>query len=320
LITDGQSSRHPQAFEAAASDGTRKQGRRLRLISGAFFVAVLVIVFWRPMAALAVHAFNSELHSYVLLIPFISAFLIHLQRGRLPREFRSSPGWGMALFLAGFAALFLAWGHQGGRLSHNDQISLVAFSAVCFLVGGGFLFLGRTWMGAAAFPVAFLFFMVPLPDAVVHCLETASKLASAEVAAVFFQLSGTPALRDGTVFQLPGIVIEVAQECSGIRSSLVLFITGLLTSYLLLKSPWRRALLVGVVIPLGILRNGLRILVISLLCVEVGPQMIHSAIHRRGGPYFFALSLIPLFLLLWWLRRGEEAVRDSNGSGRGQRQ
>jgi hypothetical protein len=45
--------------------------------------------------------------------------------------------------------------------------------------------------------------------------------------------------------------------------------------------------------------------VIGLLCVNVGPQMIHSIIHRRGGPVFFVLSLIPLLLLLWWLRRGE---------------
>ena len=114
-------------------------------------------------------------------------------------------------------------------------------------------------------------------------------------------------LRDGTVFQLPGIVIEVAQECSGIRSSWVLFITSVLASYLFLKSPWRRAVLVAFVIPLGILRNGFRILVIGLLCVHVGPQMIHSIIHHQGGPLFFALSLIPLFLLLWWLRRGEKS-------------
>ena len=108
-----------------------------------------------------------------------------------------------------------------------------------------------------------------------------------------------------TVFQLPGIVIEVAQECSGIRSSWVLFITSVLASYLFLKSPWRRFILVAFVIPLGIVRNGFRILVIGLLCVHLGPQMIHSIIHKQGGPLFFALSLIPLFLLLWWLRRGE---------------
>ena len=117
-------------------------------------------------------------------------------------------------------------------------------------------------------------------------------------------------LRDGTIFQLPGIVIEVAQECSGIRSSWVLFITSILASYLFLQSPWRRVLLVAFVIPLGIARNGFRILVIGLLCVHVGPQMINSVIHRQGGPLFFALSLIPLFLLLWWLRRAERRVKD----------
>ena len=62
------------------------------------------------------------------------------------------------------------------------------------------------------------------------------------------------------------------------------------------------------VIPLGILRNGFRILVIGLLCVHVGPHMIDSPIHHRGGPIFFALSLVPLFLLVWWLRRQEQAA------------
>jgi len=107
------------------------------------------------------------------------------------------------------------------------------------------------------------------------------------------------------VFQLPNIMIQVAQECSGIRSSWVLFITSLLAANLFLKSGWRRVVLVCFVIPLGIARNGLRVAVIGNLCVHIGPQMIHSVIHRRGGPLFFTLSLIPLFLLPWWLRRGE---------------
>ncbi len=126
-------------------------------------------------------------------------------------------------------------------------------------------------MRALWFPFAFLIFLVPLPDELVYWLETASKLASADAANLFFNISGTPLVRDGTVFQLPGIVIEVAQECSGIRSSLVLFITSLLVAHLFLKSPWRRIALVAFVIPLGILRNGFRILVIGLLCVHYGP-------------------------------------------------
>jgi hypothetical protein len=45
--------------------------------------------------------------------------------------------------------------------------------------------------------------------------------------------------------------------------------------------------------------------VLSELCIRIGPHMIDSALHHHGGPIFFALSLIPLFGLLWWLRRGE---------------
>ncbi|MEK0448204.1 MAG: hypothetical protein RL088_472 [Verrucomicrobiota bacterium] len=162
-------------------------------------------------------------------------------------------------------------------------------------------------MGKAAFPMAFLVFSIPLPDAVVHFLETASRLGSTEVADVLFSAARAPVLRDGTIFRLPGIVLEVAQECSGIRSSYVLLITSLLVSHLFLKSSWRKFLLVAFVIPLGLIRNGFRIIVIGLLCINYGPHMIDSPIHHRGGPIFFGISLIPLFLLLWWLRRGERA-------------
>ena len=95
----------------------------------------------------------------------------------------------------------------------------------------------------------------------------------------------------------------MAPECSGIHSSLVLFITSLLAGYLLLNSPWKRAVLVLAVVPLALLRNGLRIVTIGQLCVHVSPDMINSYIHRKGGPIFFALSLIPFFLLLLFLRR-----------------
>jgi exosortase/archaeosortase family protein len=72
-----------------------------------------------------------------------------------------------------------------------------------------------------------------------------------------------------------------------------------------LKSPWRRVALVAAVIPLGIIRNGFRVWVIGTLCIRFGPQMLHSVIHRSGGPAFFVLSLIPLLLMLLWLHQGE---------------
>jgi exosortase len=187
----------------------------------------------------------------------------------------------------------------------SDSLSITTLAFVSFLIAGGFLFLGSKWMAAVRFPVAFLVLMIPLPGVAVDYLETMSKLASAEAADLFFNIFGMPVLRDGVNFQLPGFAIRVAQECSGIHSSLVLLITSILASHLLLKTGWRRPLLVAFVIPLGILRNGFRIAVIGWLCVHVGHEMIDSPIHHQGGPLFFALSLIPLFLLLWMLRKSE---------------
>ena len=279
---------------------------RVRPASYAGFIILLGLAFIGPLVDLATYAAHTDLHSHILLIPFISAYLIFIQRGQLPKDYASSLAYAWLTAVLGLVALIAARTLLlDASIGHNDHLAIMAFSFVCFLAAGGFLFLGREWMVAAALPMAFLIFMVPLPDRALHFLEAASQVASTEAAAIFFALTGTPMLREDAVFQLPGITIQVAQECSGIRSSYVLFITTLAASYLFLRSPWRRAILIAFVIPLAIVRNGFRIWVIGFLCMEFGPHMIHSIIHRDGGPFFFALSLIPLFLLLWSLRKGE---------------
>jgi exosortase C (VPDSG-CTERM-specific) len=295
---------------SAARTSTWQSRLPRRFLAFLLFTAGLIAAFAGPLISLAIHAAGSELHSHILLIPFVAAYLIYIRRTQLPKEYDSSPGWATVPLLAGLAALIAAWatGVSGRPLTHNDYLALMTLSFICLVAAGGFLFLGRQWMAAATFPFAFLIFMVPMPDAMADALETASKLASAEAASGFFNITGTPVLRNGTIFQLPNITIQVAQQCSGIRSSWVLFITSLLASNLFLKSTWRRAVLVCFVLPLGIVRNGFRVWVIGTLCIYIGPQMIHSMIHHRGGPLFFTLSLIPLFFLLWWLRRGEVAT------------
>ena len=277
----------------------------------AVFALLLGAVFSPQLYRLAIYAAGSDLHSHILLVPFIAAYLLFTRRGDLPAPAGPSRA-GTAVFTAfALAALaaFLVW--RAG-LSLNDGLALVAFAFAALFVAGGFACFGSAWMAAAAFPFGFLFFMIPLPDVAVLALEQASVVASAEAAALYFAVAGTPLVRHGTVFELPGIVLEVARECSGIRSSWVLFITSALASGLFLRSPWRRFVLVAFVIPLGIFRNGFRVFVIGMLCVHVGPHMVESAIHRQGGPLFFALSLPPLFALLWWLRRREAPGPDAS--------
>jgi len=293
------------------SESSASSSRKMWRFGGACFVIILLAAFGQPLLGLANYAAHSALHSHILLVPFVSGYLLYLRRDQLPKKRVADLPLCILLLACGLGVfLFTHWLAFAERTpTDNYYFVLLTISFLCCLAAGGFFFFGRGWMRAAAFPLAYLIFMVPMPDAMADALETVSKYASAEVANVLFHLSGTPILRAGRVFELPNITIEVAQECSGIRSSWVLFMTSILAANLFLKTSWRRFVLVAFVIPLAILRNGFRIAVIGLLCVNLGPQMIHSVIHRRGGPVFFVLSLIPFLLLLWWLRKGEIRVR-----------
>jgi exosortase len=154
--------------------------------------------------------------------------------------------------------------------------------------------------------------MVPLPIELRQATETFLQVGSAAVANVFFTLTGTAFFQDGLNFQLPGINLQVAPECSGIHSSLVLLITSFVAAKLFLRNPWLRAVLILAAIPLALLRNGFRIFVIGELCIRNGAQVLDSPVHRQGGPLFFVLSLLPLLGLLIFLRWREGKSFNSN--------
>jgi exosortase C (VPDSG-CTERM-specific) len=269
----------------------------------AWYSAIVTLLFSQPLASLASYAIGDDLHSYIPLVPFIAGYLFYFKPLRRS-DFGSSFAGALLVGIVG-ASTLAAGMTLRASVSTNDYLSLMTLAYVCFIVSGGLLFLGSKTIATAALPLGFLFFMIPVPDAAVTWLEHASVLGSTEVAAALFNLTGTPMLREGTLLTLPSITLHVAQECSGIRSSWVLLITSVLASHLFLHNSWRRVVLVAFVFPLALLRNGFRILVIGLLCVHLSPRMIDSFIHHRGGPIFFALSLVPLYGLIVWLRRQE---------------
>jgi len=280
--------------------------RRLRAFL--VFAGVLLAAFAGPLWRWAVFALDSDTYSYVVLIPFVSAYLIWLRRGSIPIKIRYNAILSVLSVIPALVALVGVILVQAGSwaLSDTDFLALTTACFALFLIGGVVLFFGAEVSWAILFPLLFLIFMVPFPDVLTAQIEIFFQHVSADMAHVLFKMTGTPVFRDGLFFQLPGITIQVAQECSGIRSSLVLFLASLVAGNLLLNSPWRRMGLALFIIPLAIFRNGFRILTIALLCVHISPDMIHSAIHKRGGPVFFALSLIPFFLVLLWMRRTEK--------------
>jgi exosortase C (VPDSG-CTERM-specific) len=265
--------------------------------------AVLAIIFILPLWHWTYFAATDELSSYVLLIPFVSFYLASLDKKKMPADFQPASALAMLFFVAGFTTLIFDWFARPTLLQNQIAVTTLAF--VLFWIGIGFFFLGRALMRFFWFSFALLIFMVPFPIFLRDGIETALQHGSAIVAAGMFHLSGLPIFRTGMVFKLPGMTLEVAPECSGIHSTIVLFITSLVAGQMILRRAWTQATLALAVIPLALLRNGFRVFVIGQLCVHVGPQMIDSPIHRRGGPIFFALSLIPFFFLLYYLKKTE---------------
>ena len=271
-------------------------------------LAVLSVFFGPWIFAWATFALNDSLASYVLLVPVISASLVWQDRRRSSGAAKGSMRsvWialGSGLVFVGLA--FFA-SHRVTEITRYDYLTPATLGLVLCGLAWGFLVIGSGVIRRHAFAIGFLIFAAPLPSWAVNGLEVFFQHTSAEVAAWMINLAGIPSLRTGLVFQLPGITIQVAQECSGIRSSIVLFVVSILAGHLVLRSSSRRLALALLVIPLGILRNGFRILTISALCVHVGPHMIDSPLHHRGGPLFFALSLIPFLGMLVLFRRWEK--------------
>lgn len=270
------------------------------------FATLLSLAFAYPLIQWARFALNSGLFSYVLLVPFISGYFAWLARKEPAGEGRGVR-W-PAVFPAAAGVGFLAAAHAQDAA---EPLTLLVFSYCCLMWGGCLLLAGTRGMRRFAFAALFLAFMTPIPRPAVGLIESFLQHASADVSYLFIKLSGIPIFRSGMNFHMPGIALAVGPECSGIRSSLVLFLASLVAGQMLLRSRWTRWTLALIVIPLGIVRNAFRILVIAWLCVKVDVAYLYSPIHNSGGPLFFALSLIPFGVFLLLLRRAERSFRSS---------
>jgi exosortase C (VPDSG-CTERM-specific) len=277
------------------------------------FVLGLSVCIIQPLHQLIKLAFSDDLYSHIPLIPLVSVYLIWTKRRELPAPSAPHRVLAVAFAVIGVIALAVSLPAIQGNLdlTAEDILSLRILSWLGFVGSAAAWLLGRETLRALAFPLCFLIFMVPFPTAVRSGLETFLQYGSAAVAHALFNLGGTSVFYHDLIFRLPGIDLRVAPECSGIRSSLALFITSVVAGHFFLRSKWKCVVLSLAVIPLALLRNGFRIFTIGELCVHISPDMINSYIHRQGGPVFFALSLIPFFLLLWLLLRSEQRPRSS---------
>jgi len=272
---------------------------------GLLFVAVVAaLLLFGPVREYLYWTYKSAYYTHVVLIPLVSAYLVFTMRREIFEgvSYAFAPGGAVAglglLLIVAETTMVSGWGR-------NDYNALIACSTVLVVIGAFIALFGLRAFGAARFPLLFLVFMIPLPTAVEQWIIRVLQLGSTEFVAFLFQFTGMPVLRDGVVFHLPGISIEVAPQCSGIRSSLALVITCVLAGHMFLKTTWKKAVLVLAVLPITMLKNGIRIVTLSVLAVYVDRGFLESSLHRDGGIVFFVLALLLMAPLLFVLRKSE---------------
>jgi exosortase len=272
------------------------------------FVALSLIVLWVPLSTLLTLSLQDERYSHILIVPVISLVFAYLERRKVFGGLHFSPLQSAPFFLAGVIAYGLS---RSAFLIQNDRLSLMVCALIAILMAGFMLFYGAHCFHAALFPLLFLVLMIPMPVVAIDKIIFLLQKGSTVVAYGLFRAFGVPVFWSGFTFALPGVEIEVAKECSGIRSTISLLITGIVAGHIFLTSGWRKILLCILTLPIAIFKNAVRIVTISSLGVYVDKSFLFGKLHRYGGVPFSLIALTLLAAALFMLRRREAKSRGS---------
>ena len=268
------------------------------------WIVLSLLLFLGPVTALVKLSLSQDDSSYLVVIPLMSAVLLYLERGRIPAQPSSDKLLsGIFLLLAAGITFALHFGARGNGLGLQLSGWILALVLV-WTAGFAFLF-GKPALRASYFPFLFLLLMIPIPNFLLDRIILLLQQGSAWITGLLFDIAGVPALREGLVFHLAKVSIEVAKECSGIRSSMALFIVALLVAHFRLTNFWNQVFFLAFGLFLMVLKNGVRIATLTLLAVYVNPDFLFGRLHRQGGVVFFVLALLLLLPLLFFLQRNE---------------
>jgi exosortase len=269
--------------------------RRLMLV-GAIVVSALAILYRNVVVELVRVWSTDDYSSHGFLIPPIVVFLLWERRDR----FRAVPVQPSPAGLVFAAASFLT-------LAPDVPVFLTRVSMVVSIVGAVLLLFGWSRLRTVAFPLAILLFMIPLPTAVFERLEFPLRMATSGMSEALIRAANIPVTRDGNLLDLGNIVLEVARECSGIRSTIALVTIGLVFGYVPESRTWQRLLVAALTIPVVLVTNSIRVAATAVSTHYDGPAAATGFVHDLYGWIAFAAAFAIMFLLHRFLFRSTPA-------------
>ena len=315
VINQGEQRENADGQFHQCGEGFVSLAPRSALFAG--LIAASLVVFWQPLSLLIQSAWQHDEYTHILLVLPITVILIFLEGTNPAAVPRYAPAIGLALL--GLAAGITEAGRSdklalgGGGVLSLSILALVLVWMACVL----FTY-GTQVFRSLLFPLLLLFMIVPVPVSLLDRAILFLQQGSTEATFLLFKLGGVPVLKQGFVLSMPSLNIEVAKQCSGIRSSMMLLVTGLVLSHLFLRSLWAQVVFVFFIVPMAVIKNAVRIFTLSMLAMHVDPGFLEGRLHRDGGIVFFILGLtamLGVLLLLQKVERRSPGVADTPSEG-----
>lgn len=272
MLSPSLTARSPSRPPASLFRG--RAGGMRHLLAGAAFIGTALALFWPGLSAAAL-AWQRPEYSYGYLVPAIAAYLLWL---RLPAALAvPTRHRGAGIGLAALAALM----GIAGALSHIADLSGYGF--LLAVAAGLVAVLGvpaavRLWV-----PIAYLAFMLPLPQLVYLKLSATMQLLSSSMGVEMLRWLSVPVLLEGNIIDLGAYKLQVAEACSGLRYLFPLMGFGFLFAALYRGPAWQKWTLFLSTIPITIAMNSVRIAVIGLLVTYFGIEHAEGFLHAFEG-------------------------------------
>ena len=268
----------------APTDRSYTQARLV--LVGAVALSVLAIAYW-DVAVQLVHAWSTDdNYSHGFLIPPIAAFLAWERRHRFHAAPLQPHAAGLAM--AGGSLLILAL---------DVPVFAERLSLVCAVVGVVVLLFGWSRVRTLALPLGILLLMIPLPAPIFDRLELPLRTATSMLSEVLIRAADIPVLRSDNLLMLGNVTLEVARECSGIRTAISLVTLGLVFGYVPDSRSSLRVLVASLTIPVVILTNSARVAGTAIGTHYYGPAAATGVLHDLAGWFAFAAAFAIMLLL-----------------------
>jgi exosortase len=276
---------HPQLLGDAARAENATTWSKVA-VSAAILAPILAALYWPILVGLATQWWDDANYTHGFLVPLFSGFLVWRERARLNAEVPQGSVLGVTVLIGGLGILIL------GNIGAENF--LMRASLIIVLAGLILFHLGTRLLRALFFPLAFLFFMVPLPAVVFYAVTFPLQRLAAENAAWTLDLLGVPVLLDGNVIHLSQITLGVTEACSGIRSLIALLASAAAWAYLMLPVGLIAAGFVLSAIPITIFANAARVVATGLIGQWLGVEYATGFFHEFAGlaVYTFALAAL----------------------------